>query len=229
MATCGSKPRQLPELRRFGFEVPETLITTNPEAAYAFWEQHRDVVYKSISGVRSRVSRLQSEHRDRLADVASCPTQFQRFIPGSDFRVHVVGSEVFTSEVLADVDDYRYPAGEAVTIRASDLPPRVEEQCRRLAAAFGLHVAGIDLRRTPAGEWYCFEVNPSPAFTFYEERTGQRIGQAIARLLTRAGAEVDAPGGDDRKSDASAQVSGGSAGWGAAATDQNPIVTGASG
>jgi glutathione synthase/RimK-type ligase-like ATP-grasp enzyme len=186
MAIGASKPRQLRELRHFGFAVPETLITTCPDAAHAFWVQHRDVIYKSISGIRSRVSRLQPDHLDRLADVASCPTQFQRFIPGRDFRVHVVGQDVFTSEVVADVDDYRYPEGQPVTVRPSCLPPRVEEQCRHATAGLGLHVAGIDLRRTPTGEWYCFEVNPSPAFTYYEERTGQRIGQAIARLLEGA-------------------------------------------
>lgn len=38
-------------------------------------------------------------------------------------------------------------------------------------------------RRTPEGDWYCFEVNPSPAFTYYESRSGQPIGNAVARLL----------------------------------------------
>jgi glutathione synthase/RimK-type ligase-like ATP-grasp enzyme len=55
-----------------------------------------------------------------------------------------------------------------------------------MAAAMGLSVAGIDLRRTPGRKWVCFEVNPSPAFVFYEEATGQPIGDAIARLLIRA-------------------------------------------
>jgi glutathione synthase/RimK-type ligase-like ATP-grasp enzyme len=52
-----------------------------------------------------------------------------------------------------------------------------------MAAAMGLALAGIDLRRTDKGEWFCFEVNPSPAFTYYEEATGQPITDAVARLL----------------------------------------------
>jgi hypothetical protein len=48
-----------------------------------------------------------------------------------------------------------------------------------------LSIAGIDLRRTPAGEWFCFEVNPSPAFSYYEQVTGQPIGQALALLLMK--------------------------------------------
>jgi hypothetical protein len=46
-----------------------------------------------------------------------------------------------------------------------------------------LSVAGLDLRRTPGGDWFCFEVNPSPAFTYYEQITSQPIGQALALLL----------------------------------------------
>jgi D-alanine-D-alanine ligase-like ATP-grasp enzyme len=49
-----------------------------------------------------------------------------------------------------------------------------------------LAVAGIDLRRTSGGRFYCFEANPSPGFSFYEEMTGQPVGEAIARLLANA-------------------------------------------
>jgi ABC-type amino acid transport system permease subunit len=52
-----------------------------------------------------------------------------------------------------------------------------------LAAALGLAFAGIDLRLTPEGEWYCFEANPSPAFTYYEAASGQPIADAVAALL----------------------------------------------
>jgi hypothetical protein len=51
-----------------------------------------------------------------------------------------------------------------------------------------LPLAGIDLRRSRVdGEWYCFEVNPSPGFSYYEEATGLPIGAAIARLLMAGG------------------------------------------
>ena len=54
-----------------------------------------------------------------------------------------------------------------------------------MAAGMGLHLAGIDLRQTPRGEWYCLEVNPSPGFTYYEAVTGQPIAAAVAELLVR--------------------------------------------
>lgn len=186
MASNNSKPYQLNQIRRAGFRIPETLITTDPGEARMFWEHHGAVVYKSVSAVRSQVSRLQPEHVERLADVSACPTLFQRYVPGTDHRVHVVGDEVFPSEIRCDADDYRYPGHHNVEIRAALLPQEVEEKCRWLADSLQLPVAGIDLRRTPEGEWFCFEVNPSPAFTYYQEATGQPIGSAIARLLVAA-------------------------------------------
>jgi glutathione synthase/RimK-type ligase-like ATP-grasp enzyme len=188
MASNGSKPYQSAIIANAGFFVPETLVTTDPEAAAAFWEQHGQVVYKSVSGVRSRVSRLGDEHRARLQDVTSCPTQFQAWVPGRDHRVHVVGDDVFPVEVISDADDYRYAAatGRTCRLRATSLPDEVVVRARALSAALDLPVAGIDLRRTPEGRWYCFEVNPSPCFTYYEHHTGQPLAAALASYLMSA-------------------------------------------
>jgi glutathione synthase/RimK-type ligase-like ATP-grasp enzyme len=185
MATNGSKPYQASTIAAHGFAVPDTLITTDTGAVDAFAARHGQVVYKSISGVRSIVQRLRREDADRLADIAWCPTQFQQYIPGRDYRVHVVGDAIFTAEIVSEADDYRYAVrdGEDTTVQASRIPIFLEDRCYALAAALGLVVAGIDLRLTPQGEWYCFEVNPSPAFTYYAAATGQPIAQAIAALL----------------------------------------------
>jgi glutathione synthase/RimK-type ligase-like ATP-grasp enzyme len=97
----------------------------------------------------------------------------------------VVGDEVFACEVVSEADDYRYAAwqGAQVKIRSYNLPADCADRCRALAAAMKLLVAGVDLRRTPDGRWYCFEVNPSPGFTYYQAETKQPIGEAIAQLL----------------------------------------------
>lgn len=183
MAANDSKPYQLQQIRKFGWSVPETLITTDPAAVRTFWEQHETVIYKSISGVRSQISRLQPGHLERFSNISSCPTQFQKYVPGVDHRVHVVGSEVFACEVTCSADDYRYPDADPAVVRTCILPAEVEERCYRMAHAMQLPFAGIDLRRTPEGEWFCFEVNPSPGFTYYENMAGQPISQAVVRLL----------------------------------------------
>ena len=185
MGSNNSKPYQASLIQAAGFSVPETLITTDPVAARAFWQAHGEVVYKSISGVRSIVSRLTKERGERLSEVANCPTQFQEYVPGTDYRVHVVGSEVFSCEVVSKADDYRYAHshGYGVEILRRELPADVSERCVSLARKCGLALAGIDLRLRPDGSWCCFEVNPSPAFTYYQQATGDRIDEAVAGLL----------------------------------------------
>ena len=173
-ASNASKPYQLSLIRAHGLVTPETLITTDPQAARQFWSKHGQVIYKSVSGVRSIVSRLSEAHLERLADVASCPTQFQRWISAVDHRVHVVGEELFASRIEADVDDYRYASRRArpVSVVACELPVEVGRACIELSRNLELPLAGIDLRVDDEGTWWCFEVNPSPGFTFYEDQTG---------------------------------------------------------
>lgn len=185
MASNQSKVHQLALINAQGFRVPETLVTTDAAEVEVFWERHGEIIYKSISGMRSIVSRLTLEHRTRFGDLAHSPVQFQQWIPGCDVRVHVVGGEVFACEIDSSAIDYRYPRTEEELPRIAPcrLPGELADRCRRLAESLGLDLSGIDLRRTPEGEWCCFEVNPSPAFTFYAEATGQPIGEAVARLL----------------------------------------------
>jgi glutathione synthase/RimK-type ligase-like ATP-grasp enzyme len=184
MAANNSKPYQLAQIAGFGFAVPDTLVTTDDDAVGRFRERHGRVIYKSVSGVRSIVSQLGGEEC-ALADVANCPTQFQEYIPGVDVRVHVAGDEILSVRIVSDADDYRYASrsGCEVAMEPVDLPADVANRCRTMAAGMGLHLAGIDLRQTPAGDWYCLEVNPSPGFTYYEAVTGQPISAAIASLL----------------------------------------------
>lgn len=52
MASNGSKPYQSSQIHSVGFEIPDTLITTDPTAVLEFWKYYGKVIYKSISGVR---------------------------------------------------------------------------------------------------------------------------------------------------------------------------------
>ena len=179
----GSKPYQARLIEASGFEVPETLITTDAAAARDFLGRHGAVVYKSISGSRSIVGALGADHEDRLSDLRWCPTQFQRLVEGQDYRVHVVADRAFATRIVSDAVDYRYGGAR---YEAADVTPAVIEKCIDLAQALGLSLAGIDLRHTPDDRWICFEANPSPAYSCYESVTGQPISTAIAELMLQA-------------------------------------------
>lgn len=182
-----SKPYQAALIKALGFAIPQTLLTTDPAEVSGFRKDHPEIIYKSVSAVRSIVVQLHPEDEARLDNVAWCPTQFQQRVKGTDVRVHVIGSEIFACEIVSDADDYRYAplSKNSVEIRAFDLPEDCIARCRNLASAMNFLLAGIDLR-CENDIWYCFEANPSPGFTYYQEQTGQLIDEAIVRLLEQA-------------------------------------------
>lgn len=180
MTSNNSKPYQARLIERCGLRTPETLVTTSRSSTHCFLERHGEVIYKSVSGVRSIVSRLSPARIESLADVAWCPTQFQAHVPGIDHRVHVVGDELYACSVESSADDYRY---HAARMKPCTLPDDVATCCYRLSSALHLPLCGIDLRQTTSGEWFCFEVNPSPAYSCFDAATGSSIRSAIARLL----------------------------------------------
>jgi glutathione synthase/RimK-type ligase-like ATP-grasp enzyme len=186
MAANNSKPYQLQLIAKCGFRVPDTLVSTDEAAVRRFLERHRKVIFKSVSGIRSIVSSINSGEFD-FTDVANCPTQFQEYIPGVDVRVHVAGESTIATLIRSGVDDYRYASrsGAEVAMEPLQLPADVDEACRRMVRGMGLYLGGIDLRLTPDGRWYCLEVNPSPGFTYFEGVTGQPIAAAVANLLER--------------------------------------------
>jgi glutathione synthase/RimK-type ligase-like ATP-grasp enzyme len=182
-----SKPYQALLLARAGFRVPPTLVTSDPDAARAFHAEHGEVIYKSASGIRSIVRRLGPEQLARLDLVRNGPAQFQAFIPGHNVRVHTVADKLFATRVTSEAVDYRYARrdGLAVEMEAAELPLTVARACLRIARELGLLHVGIDLKETPDGDWFCFEVNPCPGFLYYERHTGQPISTALAELLYR--------------------------------------------
>ena len=123
---------------------------------------------------------------ERLGMLRTCPVQFQAWVPGTDVRVHVVGAEVFATAITTTATDYRYATvqvDEPAHLEPFDLDGSVAARCVALAADLGLEFAGVDLKITPDGEVFCFEVNPSPAYTYFSGQTKQPIAEALARHL----------------------------------------------
>lgn len=181
-----SKPYQAQLILKHGFWVPETLITNDPDLVRRFHTEHGEIVFKSISGARSIVRQLTDADLARLDHIRWCPVQFQAYIPGTNVRVHTIGREAFATELISDATDYRYAAqqGGKTALAATELSDELIEGCVNLAAELRLPFAGIDLKIAPDGRVYCFEVNPSPAYSYYEAHTGQPIALALARYLS---------------------------------------------
>jgi glutathione synthase/RimK-type ligase-like ATP-grasp enzyme len=182
-----SKPYQLEQIHAAGFAVPPTLVTTSPQAAREFVAQHGQVVCKSAGRTRSIVSRLESADLERLDDITHCPTLLQAYIAGRDWRVHCIGTAIHACEIHCTADDYRVAPeqGMALEVVSAKLPEAIAARCRALTRRLGLELAGIDLRHS-GDTWYCFEVNPSPLFTYFEQAAGQPLTAAVADLMSDA-------------------------------------------
>ncbi len=190
MASNGSKPYQAQVIVRHGFSSPDTLVSTDPQEVLEFAARHKQVVYKSCSGVRSIVTAFDPvADRERLQRLRWCPVQFQERVVGPDVRVHVVGGETFAAIVDSTAVDYRYAraqVGVDPRLRAYQLDDDIAARCVALAADLDLPFAGIDLKLADDQRVICFEVNPSPGFSWYESAAGLPISQAVARWLLGA-------------------------------------------
>jgi glutathione synthase/RimK-type ligase-like ATP-grasp enzyme len=180
-----SKPHQVFLIRGGLLRVPCTLITNDLPAAQRFYEEMEGKIIQKSASARSTgtrrltpISLRESFSRERE------PLQLQEFIEGEDIRVHVVADQVFSTLISSGVTDYRLAEEDSIRIEPVTVPVDVAAECVQLTQGFGLLFSGIDLRLTPNGEYYCFEVNTSPGFAFYETRTGQRISTALAELLS---------------------------------------------
>jgi glutathione synthase/RimK-type ligase-like ATP-grasp enzyme len=187
MSNC-SKPFQAGLVRACGLLTPPTLVTNDPDAVTRFFDDcGGQVIFKSLSGVRSTVRRLHEGDLQRLPLLRHGPAQFQQFLPGDNIRVHTIGSHFIATRIRSGAVDYRYARqqGSEAQLEPTELPDAVAAACIRLAARLGLLLSGIDLKETPDGAFYCFEVNPSPGFAYYEQHTGQPISAVLVEALNQ--------------------------------------------
>jgi glutathione synthase/RimK-type ligase-like ATP-grasp enzyme len=181
-----SKPYQIQLIASSGLLVPPTCVTNQVDALREFQRASGGVIYKSISSARSIVKALEGVDTLSLDKLRFLPTQFQKKLQGMNVRVHVAGDSVFATSAATDVVDYRYTAREGgeLEMNSFKLPDEIREHCLLLSRKLGLPLCGIDLFLTTEGAYYCFEVNPSPGYSFYEQTTGQKISSAIVQWLS---------------------------------------------
>jgi glutathione synthase/RimK-type ligase-like ATP-grasp enzyme len=184
-----SKAYQVGLLSEAGFDIPRTLVTNVPERARAFWEECQgEVIFKGVSNVTTLAQVLTPQLLPRLQFLPHSPTLFQEFIRGADYRVHVIGDDVFVTRLSAQNVDYRrslLAKDVDVKVESAELPPRLIERCIAVTRKLGLILSGIDFKEDASGRHVALELNPYPQFTFYEGRSGQPITRAIVAYLIR--------------------------------------------
>ncbi|MET0838398.1 MAG: MvdC/MvdD family ATP grasp protein [Marmoricola sp.] len=194
--TAMMKTWQLPAARAAGLEVPDTLVTSDPDEARAFVDRVGlgRVICKAFSATLEnwRETRVVGPEEYALLDqVSVAPVIFQELVPAEvDLRITVVGEEFFPAAIHSQELDYPLDfrlfleTGPGVRMSPAELPRSVEDGLLRLLKSAGLRYGAIDMRRTPEGRHVFLEVNPAGQWRFVEEVTGQPITAAMAQLLT---------------------------------------------
>ncbi len=186
-----SKPFQVGLLAEAGFDVPRSLVTNVPDEARRFYAAlGGQVIFKGISNVATFAQVLTPDKLDRLVKLSCCPTLFQEYVAGVDYRVHVVGDEAFVTRLRSRDEDYRRGARAGdpdLIVEPASLDEETIARCIGFTRQLGLVVSGIDFKEDSRGRLVALELNPYPQFTFYEGRSGQPITRAVAAYLARRG------------------------------------------
>ena len=184
------KAHQLHQACRLGLTTPETLITSDPEAAKAFLARFDGkAVFKVLTGTRWRFTetrRFEADHAALLETLPMAPAIFQELVPADrHIRATLVDGQLFCCTVRplhpgAQID---WRLDLAAEIEPHVLPEAEAAGLVRLMAALGLRYGAIDLILRPDGAYVFLEVNPSGQFLFAEIHAGLPISAAIARAL----------------------------------------------
>lgn len=183
---AGRKVEQLQRAARLGFDVPPTLVSTDPAAVRDFASAHGPVVYKVLTdphlGPAGMVRTTPVDAGADFGSVRNVPCLFQAYVPKrAEHRVTVIGDDVFVAEVVAPGVDWR--EGPA-RWRAGRLPAAVLDRCVALVRSYGLEFSAIDLIATPDGRHVFLESNPNGQFLFVQEHVPElRMAEALAARL----------------------------------------------
>ncbi|GLW08066.1 hypothetical protein Misp01_31960 [Microtetraspora sp. NBRC 13810] len=178
----GSKPLHEMNLHSLGFDVPESVTSSDRDRLRAFAAAGPTIV-KALSGVRADSRLVGPADFDDFVP-AQGPVHLQRYVRGSDIRAHVCGPDVYAEEIVSAAVDYRTaPAGQA-RYEPCDLPAELADRLVDRTRRLGLAFAGWDLKVDADRRHWCLEVNPMPGYDWYDRRLDGAVSAALLGLLT---------------------------------------------
>lgn len=191
------KPVQLAAASACGLAIPETLITSDPQAAYAWaMDLGRPIIYKPLGGIwhadERQVRALYTspvEHLDTLRDPALALTahMFQEKVSKQfEVRAVVVGPKVFAVRIDAGSEQARIDWRsdyDALTYAPADLPGDVTTALIELHERLGLIYGAVDLICDAGGQWVFLETNQGGEWAWLASETGAPIGEALADVM----------------------------------------------
>lgn len=194
---ANSKPAQLAVARQVELDIPETIITNDPEEVRQFVANvQQQTIYKSLSqnlevamGKAVFTGLVTEAKLANLDLIRLTPGIFQTLVPKAyEIRATVVGSQIFSARIDSQAHaetklDWRHRPFE-VDDQPIELPPHIETKIHEFMAAFGLTYGAFDFIVTPDGRYVFLEVNPAGQYMWVESETGLPITAALADALS---------------------------------------------
>lgn len=199
MSRANSRFVQFDAARNAGFNIPDTLISNDPDAVAQFARTAETDTFAvkrisshsrldgNISFFTNCLSR--TELIEKSAQAQLCPTLVQHYIPKRcEYRVTVIGEAVFVCRLASQDNptarvDWRQTNPAFVGHEIVD-SPAIAARTRTVVKTLGLNFGAVDLIETPNGEIVFLEVNPNGQWLWIEQITGARMTQAMTELLT---------------------------------------------
>lgn len=199
LAKAEMKALQLKVASMVGFIIPHTSFS-NSRGAFDLLRKTFDdhIVVKPIShgsyGKSDEAAIFATDLSDAQIDsehfsIETCPLIIQeKIFKKSDVRLTVFGEEIFAYEIQpkdknqAVLDWRRYSPDQLEHTRVNP-PLHVVESIRHFMKYFDLKFGAFDFALDTNGEWVFLEINPSGQFAWLELATGDRLIDALIRLL----------------------------------------------
>lgn len=200
------KVEQLQRAISFGFSIPPSLITNQPEQVHVLSKSSADgLIFKALSSswlaadqvepdelICSGLSTtlLTGQDLSDLSAVAELPCHFQHYVEKSyELRVTVIGEKLFAARIDSQQDERSRVDCRDMSAAISYSPYLLPENWARTILSFvqsyALLYSALDFIVTPEQQLIFLENNPNGQFLYIEQLIPEfRICQALADLLT---------------------------------------------
>ena len=162
-----------------GMQIPKTTVFAGAPMAMKVEFAGEDVIAKPSHG---------GDYAARPADLPEDTMNYasafvQERLPGTNYRVFVIGGEVFGFEVKSDMLDYR--VDECTQVIESAPPAPVAVHSVAMAQACHFDYCALDFRLNGQGEWVFLEINSFPMFSVFDDSCKNRLVEAQLAFLMK--------------------------------------------
>jgi glutathione synthase/RimK-type ligase-like ATP-grasp enzyme len=193
------KVYQLINAKKFGFEIPDTLITNEIHRVRNFYNLHnKDIIMKTINNhsiefdgkIYSRYTRpLTDNVMPKFKNCLISPFIFQKRIKCSyELRVTIIGDRIFVAKLDRNFNLNRSFIPHQGTFPHSiteylELSDNFKERCIQFVDSLGLVYGALDFIVDSKGGIFFLEINPTGDWYWIEKQTRMPITKAMIDLI----------------------------------------------